>query len=162
MDNDQIAAAKDLVIREGWLLDQRKWDEWLSLYLENAEYWIPCWKDEDTLTDDPLKEVSLIYYSSRAGLEDRIFRIRTKRSLASMPLPRTSHIVQPVVATSEGNEIRVESNWAAYSYKNDEVQVYFGQQTHVLRKTPDGLRIAKRKIILANDVIPNVLDIYSV
>jgi len=163
MQNDLIAAAKDLVVLEGWLLDQRRWDDWLNLYLESAEYWLPCWKDEYTLTSDPQSEVSLIYYASRAGLEDRIYRIRTKRSLASTPLPRTCHIIQPACVTLNGDdEIHVESNWVTHSYKNEKAQTYFGNQLHVLKVGDAGLKIARRKIVLANDVIPNVLDVYSI
>lgn len=25
------------------LLDDRQWDEWLSLYAEDVEFWLPCW-----------------------------------------------------------------------------------------------------------------------
>ncbi len=64
-------AARELVSLEAWLLDQRDWDAWLGLYAEDAEYWLPCWEDEYILTKNPNTEVSLIYYNSRAGLEDR-------------------------------------------------------------------------------------------
>lgn len=163
MERDLREAAAHLVVREGWLLDQRRWDEWLGLYLEDAEYWLPCWKDEYTLTDDPQREISLIYYSSRAGLEDRVFRLRTQKSLASTPLPRTCHIVQVAeVEQLEPGVVSVESNWLTHSYKLETTQSFFGQQRHVLHLTGSGLRIAKRKIIVSNDIIPNVLDIYSV
>lgn len=152
-----------LVAREGWLLDQREWDAWLALYLETAEYWIPCWADEYTLTSDPQSELSLIYYGHRGGLEDRIFRLRTERSLASMPLPRTCHMTTVAQITeSEGGTLEVESNWATHSYRLEKQHTFFGQQTHVLKRVEDGYRIARRKIIVANDKIPNVLDIYSV
>ncbi|WP_406179415.1 aromatic-ring-hydroxylating dioxygenase subunit beta [Streptomyces sp. NBC_01006] len=36
-----------------------------------------AWADDDTLTTDPQREISLVHYPSRAGLEDRVFRIRT-------------------------------------------------------------------------------------
>ena len=152
-----------MVVLEGWLLDQRDWDEWLALYLESAEYWIPCWIDEYTLTSDPLREVSLIYYSTRTGLEDRIFRLRTKRSLASTPLPRTCHIVQPARITLVGkDEVQVDSNWVTHNYNHETTHTFFGQQQHLLKVTDGSLKIAKRKIAVANYVIPNVLDIYSV
>src|SRR5690606_38316593 len=85
--------AARLVAREGWLLDMKAWDEWLDLYLPNAEYWLPCYLEDGSLTADPKAQISLIYYDSKAGLEDRIFRIRTDQSLASRPLPRTAHTV---------------------------------------------------------------------
>lgn len=163
MDPDLRRAAIELVDLEGLLLDARDWDAWLGLYCEDAEYWIPAWDDEHTLTSDPDRELSLIYYGSRAGLEDRIYRIRTELSLASTPLPRTVHLV---TNHSVDNEVdgtcRVRSNWATHSYRRDRSHSFFGRQEHVLRGPPDGLRIARRKIVVANDRIPNVLDIYSV
>ncbi|PKP67926.1 MAG: benzene 1,2-dioxygenase, partial [Alphaproteobacteria bacterium HGW-Alphaproteobacteria-5] len=60
--------------REALCLDERKWDDWLALYREDAEYWLPAWDDDGELTVDPQREISLIYYPNRAGLEDRIYR----------------------------------------------------------------------------------------
>jgi benzoate/toluate 1,2-dioxygenase subunit beta len=163
MSPDVRSAAQTLIALEGWLLDQRDWDAWLALYLENAEYWIPCWDDEYTLTKDPQTELSLIYYGNRSGLEDRVFRLRTERSLASTPLPRTCHMSTLVrIERNASGDVVVESNWNTHSYRLGKQHNYFGQQTHVLRETEGTLKIAKRTIIVANDRIPNVLDIYSV
>lgn len=163
MSSSAHEKARDLVQLEGWLLDQREWDAWLELYTPDAVYWLPCWKDEYTLTSDPQREMSLIYYPNRSGLEDRIYRIRTERSLASTPLPRTCHMTSiGRVADLPNGDIQVDSNWTVHSYKLEVSHSFFGQQTHILRQTGDQLRIISRKVILANDVIPNVLDVYSV
>ena len=45
---------------------------------------MPCWDDNDTLTEDPQSEISLIWYGNRGGLEDRVFRIKTERSSATL------------------------------------------------------------------------------
>ena len=82
--------------REARLLDDRQWDEWLDLYSESVEYWMPAWDDDDRLTEDPHSQISLIDYPNRNGLEDRVFRIKTERSGASTPEPRTNHAVQNV------------------------------------------------------------------
>lgn len=105
-----------------------------------------------------------IYYGNRAGLEDRVFRIRTERSLASTPLPRTCHMVSVVDCMVENDgSVRVESNWTTHSYKFEKATSFFGTQTHILREDDDGeLRIAWREVIVMNDMIPSVLDIYSV
>ena len=58
--------------REARLLDDRQWDDWLECYSPDAEFWMPAWDDHDTLTQDPQSEISLIYYPSRDGLEDRV------------------------------------------------------------------------------------------
>ncbi|MBD3732578.1 MAG: benzene 1,2-dioxygenase [Sphingopyxis sp.] len=162
MSAEMLAEARALVLMEGWHLDNREWDEWLALYVPDAVYWLPCWLDEDRLTTDPQREMSLIYYANKTGLEDRVYRIRTEQSLASTPMPRTCHITNVVRAIEEDGEIRVDSNWVVHSYRLEVAHCFFGQQTHRLRKTDDGLKIASRRVVLANDIIPNVLDIYSV
>jgi 3-phenylpropionate/cinnamic acid dioxygenase small subunit len=158
-----FAKASRLVAREGWLIDQKRWDDWLDLYLPDAEYWLPCFLEDGSVTSDPQRQISLIYYSSRAGLEDRVFRIRTGQSLASTPLPRTAHTVSvgDVVRRDDG-DIEVGSSWAAFSYKLEAQYHFFGTQRHVLKPTDSGLRIASRHILVMNDKIPCPLDIYSV
>lgn len=162
MDPDLRRAAIDLVDLEGVLLDTRDWDTWLALYDPDAVYWIPAWDDEDTLTQDPDREISLIYYGSRAGLEDRVYRIRTELSLASSPLPRTVHMTTNHRVDDDAEGIRVRTSWATHSYRFDTAHSFFGSQEHLLRRDGAELRIRRRKIVVANDRIPNMLDIYSV
>ncbi len=84
-------------IPRGALLDDKEWDAWLALYAPDAQFWMPSWDDDDKLVSDPAREVSLIYYAHKGGLEDRVFRIRTERSSAtSLPEPRTSHNISNV------------------------------------------------------------------
>ncbi len=65
---------------------------------------MPAWGDDDQLTRDPQKEISLIYYPNREGLEDRVYRIKTERSGASTPEPRTTHIISNVELLGESDE----------------------------------------------------------
>ena len=156
-------AAIDLIVSEGAFLDHKDWDQWINLYTEDAEYWVPAWDDEHTLTDDPNTQLSLIYYSNRSGLEDRIFRLRTKGSLASTPLPRTCHMTANYRFEAQNNgDLKVHSSWDTHSYKLKIATHFFGHQEHLIRQTDDGLKIAGRKIIVMNDMIANVMDIYSI
>ena len=77
-------AACDLLYREALFLDTQRWDEWLDLYTSDCEYWVPAWKSAHQVTEDPKREISLIYYASRAGLEDRVWRVRSGRSVAAV------------------------------------------------------------------------------
>jgi benzoate/toluate 1,2-dioxygenase subunit beta len=163
MSQELQQAAINLIISEGAYLDQRDWDKWLDLYTEDAQYWIPAWDDEYTVTDNPDTQLSLIYYGDRSGLDDRIFRLRTEGSLASTPLPRTCHMTANYRFEPQTNgELKVHSSWQTHSYKLKLASSFFGHQEHLLRETDDGLKIAGRKIIVLNDMIPNVMDIYSV
>jgi benzoate/toluate 1,2-dioxygenase beta subunit len=155
--------ARDLVMLEGYLLDERDWDAWLDLYWDQASYWVPAWVDEHTVTNDPQRELSLIYYPNRSGLEDRIFRIRTEKSLASTPLPRTCHMTSITRITDlPDGDVQVDANWVVHVYRLDKAHAFFGRQTHVLRAFGEALKIVSRRTLVNNDTIPDVLDIYSI
>ena len=72
-----LATGTELVETEAICLDERRWDDWLALFMPDCEYWMPAWKSDDTLAADPRTELSYFYYAGRAGLEDRLARIRS-------------------------------------------------------------------------------------
>ncbi len=163
MAEDLTARVANFVYREAAALDQKNWSEWLGLYAENAEFWIPAWDDDGALTSNPATEVSLIYYGSRAGLEDRVARIRSGRSAASTPVPRTSHLVTNVRITGrDGAQVHVASNFATHSFTGRASHCFFGFYEHVLDSSAAEFLIRRKRIVLLNDIIPGVLDIYSV
>lgn len=147
--------------REARLLDDRQWDEWLTCYAPDASYWMPAWDDDDQLTQDPRQEISLIYYANREGLEDRVFRIKTERSGASTPEPRTSHFISNIeVVGEEGERTRVRYNWQTLSQRYNTTTTFFGTCMVTLSGEGEALCITEKKIILKNDYIPQVIDIY--
>jgi len=155
--------AIDVIINEAAALDHRQWDDWINLYTEDATYWMPAWVDEHVTTNDPRREISLIYYGDRSGIEDRVFRIRTGLSFATTPLPRTCHINTNFRVSENGaGEIVVHSSWVTHCYSLKKARVAFGVQEHHLRKTDSGLRICFRKITLHNDLVDTVLDVYNI
>src|SRR5262249_52265515 len=81
-----FTAVCQLLYREAALLDERKWEEWLGLYAEAAVFWMPSWASESQTTDDPEHELNLLYLKGRSHLEDRVFRLRTGDSFASVPM----------------------------------------------------------------------------
>ena len=106
-----------------------------------------------------------MYYDSRAGLEDRVWRIQSGLSPASSPLIRTCHLITNVRITDVMNgHPHVSSHWQVHIYRPEQQQAftYFGFYEHGLRLERDHLRIARKKILLLNDVVESVLDIYHV
>lgn len=149
---------------EGRHLDRRDWDAWLALYEEDALYWVPAWKDEDTPSDDPDTEVSLIYHQGRAALEDRVWRVRSQRSVASIPLARTTHMVGNVIVApgAADGSLRVEASWTCHTYdpKRHRQHVFFGLYDIELRAHGESWRYARKKVLLQNDYIPTMIDFY--
>lgn len=149
--------------REGRHLDDKEWDEWLKMYDEDCSFWMPSWTDEDQLTTNPFTEISLIYYPNKGGLEDRIFRIKTERSSASMPEPRTTHNINNVEIIEENDhEIKIRFNWHTLSFRYKISDQFFGTSFYTLKKVDDSFLISDKKIIIKNDYIRQVLDVYHI
>ena len=160
----QHAAISAFLYREARLLDDREWEPWLELYAPDVEYWMPAWDDDDQLTQDPHSEISLIFYPNRNGLEDRVFRIKTERSSASMPEPRTSHMISNVEVLEDRDDVvDVRYNFHTLSHRYKTTDHYFGTIFVTLRKVaPDDYRIARKKIVLKDDYIRQVIDVYHI
>ena len=153
----------DFLFHEARLLDDRQWDEWLTCYAPEAVYWMPAWDDDDQLTEDPQREISLIYYPNRDGLEDRIFRIKTERSGASMPEPRTNHQITNIEITGEqAGIVAVRFNWHTLSHRYKETLSFFGTSFYLIDGTGELPLIINKKIVLKNDYIRQVIDVYHV
>ena len=145
-------------------LDDKDWDAWLACYTPDAEFWMPSWDDDETLTEDPQTEISLIYYGHRGGLEDRVFRIKTDRSSAtSLPEPRTSHNISNVEVLEQTSETcRIRFNWVTFSFRYKTVDTYFGTSFYTLDITGTKPLIKFKKVVLKNDYIHHVVDIYHI
>lgn len=149
--------------REARLLDDRDWDAWLACYAPSAVFWMPAWDDDDQIVEDPQREISLIYYPNRQGLEDRIFRIKTERSGASTPEPRTNHHITNIeVLSQQAGTVEVRFNWHTLSHRYKETQSFFGTSYYKIDATGDLPLIMWKKIVLKNDYIRQVIDIYHV
>ncbi|CAN2974352.1 MULTISPECIES: benzoate 1,2-dioxygenase small subunit [Pseudomonas] len=153
----------DFLYREARLLDDRQWDDWLACYSPKAEFWMPAWDDHDTLTEDPQREISLIYYPNRDGLEDRIFRIKTERSSASTPEPRTVHMLCNLeVLADDGAQVDLRFNWHTLSHRYKTTDSYFGTSFYRLDIRAEQPLITRKKVVLKNDYIHQVIDIYHI
>lgn len=155
------AEAMDLLYREALLLDRREWDAWIDLYVEDAEFWMPAWRDEIEPTADPQSELSLIWYDGRANLEERVWRARSGLSVASTPLPRTVHAVTNVLVEGE-NRVAASFTVHTYDVRAQRTHVFFGRYEYRLRLEGGDWKIAAKKILLLNDTIPTVVDFYMI
>ena len=160
MTLEQVQA---FLYREARLLDDRQWDEWLACYHPAVDFWMPSWDDDDQLTTDPQREISLIYYPNRQGLEDRVFRIKTERSSATMPSTRTSHNISNVeVIERRGDIVDVRFNWHTMYFRYNTVDPYYGTSFYTIDFSGETPLIRRKVVVLKNDYIHHVVDIYHV
>ncbi|CAM3674877.1 benzoate 1,2-dioxygenase small subunit [Polaromonas hydrogenivorans] len=156
-------AIQTFLYQEARALDEQRWADWLAFYAADVEFFMPSWDDDSKLTNDPTNEVSLIYYPSRQGLEDRVFRIETDRSSATTPDTRTGHAITNLEVLSQ-DETRCELhfNWVTHSFRYNVVDVYFGSSDYTLDTSGAKPLIKRKYIVLKNDYIHHMLDIYHI
>lgn len=163
MNRIDLAQVTAFLYRECRLLDDKQWDEWLDCYHADVEFWMPSWDDDDELVTDPQREISLIYYPNRQGLEDRVFRIKTERSSATMPDTRTSHNISNVeVVSQDGAMATVRFNWHTLSHRYKTTYSHFGTSRYVIDFSGQVPLIRNKRVVLKNDYIHQVIDIYHI
>ena len=157
-----LEQVQQFLYREARYLDDRDFESWLTLYATQAQFWMPAWDDDDTLVEDPQTEISLIYYPDKSGLEDRVVRIRTERSSAtSLPEPRTSHNISNVeIVEQTDGTCKLRFNWLTFNFRYKTVDQYFGTSYYTLDTSGESPLITSKKIVLKNDYIHHVVDIY--
>ena len=161
--NSLYPIVRDFLYREARYLDDGQWDQWLELYAADASFWMPCWDDNDRLTEDPQSEISLIWYGSRGGLEDRVFRIKTERSSATVPDTRTSHNLSNIEIVDQADGLcQVRFNWHTLSFRYKTTDSYFGTSIYTLDMRGPQPLIKAKKVVLKNDYVRQVIDIYHI
>ncbi len=92
-----------------------------------------------------------------------MFRIRTDRSSATMPDTRTSHNISNIeILGRDPQTLTVRFNWHTLSHRYQTDYAYFGYSVYdlVLR---DGQPLITRKyVVLKNDDIHQVIDVYHI
>jgi p-cumate 2,3-dioxygenase beta subunit len=140
---------EDLLYLEADLLDAWKLKNWLALYTEDAEYEVPS----ADLPGDADPTTSLFYIADdRFRLEERVVRLNKKTMWSEYPRSKTRHLVTNVrLMGSENGDLRVRAAFAVYRTKWGNTDIYVGSYEYLLRETPDGLRIRKKRSILELD-----------
>lgn len=161
--SNMIQSIEQFLYRASEYCDRQQWDEYLDMFDQESEFHIPQWDSEHVYTTNPKREMSLIYYPTRAGLEDRVFRIRTGKSAACTPMPRTMHLVDNVQAEQQEDGLwQVKANWATHFFRFGEAECFFGWSEYLMRAEGDSWKIMSKRAIVLNDKIRHVLDFYHV
>ena len=66
-----VREIEEFLFHEARLLDQRRFEDWMALYTDDATYWVPAKPDQQS----PIDTIS-IYYDDRRMMETRVKRLR--------------------------------------------------------------------------------------
>jgi benzoate/toluate 1,2-dioxygenase beta subunit len=141
---------ESFLYREARLMDEHRYQEWLSLWTNDGVYWVPTSKE----ATDPNQEVSIIY-DDRSKIADRVEYLEsgTVRDAKSRPsLRRIVSNIEIGKVTKEATE--VESNFVLVEARDDDQFVWAGRTLHRLRAEGGDIRISFKKVLLVNSNQP--------
>jgi len=136
------------VRHEARLIDEKRFDEWLALFTDDARYWVPAAPGQT----DPLGHNSLAY-EDRLLLELRIERLKSARAHSQHPPSRCLHVLQePEIETSDSarGEFLVRTPFLYTETRGDESQRYAATAWHTLVSRDGQLFIRLKRVDLLN------------
>ena len=148
MKPPQIASQDitEFLIWEARLLDERRWEEWLSLFSKDGWYWVPIEEKQS----DPKTTVSLMY-DDRKLLETRVRRLTTGSLHSQSPVSRTTRMIDNLTVENEHkNIITVRSKFQMIEYRRNNQRLFGGAYLHKLSRDGDSFVIGSKKVELVN------------
>ena len=150
---------QDFLYREAELLDERRYEEWLDLFTDDARYFMPMRRNvphaerERELTREGA-DVNW-FDEGKDTLRRRVQQILTGIHWAEEPPSRICHIVSNVqVEPTSGRELTVKSRFLIYRNRVEtETDVLVGKREDVLRRDNGSFKIARRTILLDQSVL---------
>ena len=138
-----------LLYHEARLLDNRRFEDWLSLYSEECLYWAPA----EPLAD-PREQVNIMF-DDRRRLVDRIVRLETGFAHNQEPNRRMRRLVTNIEAWEDdaGLNRRVLANEKVYEHRTNRQMVdYIVGLDYWLVREGDQWKIKVKKAQLINSL----------
>ena len=149
---------------EAELLDDRRYDEWLALLTDDIRYWMPMRRNVkygDAEREYTRETDDIAWFDEgKDTLARRVQQIQTGIHWAEEPQSRISHLVSNVqllhVTADAAAPTEVLAKCRFLIYRNrveTETDLLVGKREDTLRRAGDGWMIARRKIMLDQNVL---------
>ena len=146
---------------EAELLDERRYDEWLALLADDIRYWMPMRRNVkfgDTEREFTRETDDISWFDEgKDTLTRRVRQIQTGIHWAEEPRSRIAHMVsnvQLLSVTPDEREVVAKSRFLIYRNRAEtETDILVGKREDTLRRDGDGWSIARRKIVLDQNVL---------
>ncbi len=154
----------EFLYREAELLDERRYDDWLGLLADDIRYWMPMRRNvkfgEEEREFTRVGQDIAWFDEGKDTLVRRVRQIQTGIHWAEEPVSRISHLVtnvQLVEATpsaAEPREVTTRCRFLVYRNRVEtETDILVGKREDVLRREGEEWRIARRTILLDQNVL---------
>jgi len=144
---DLLNEVSQFLYREARLQDTHDYDAWEALWTSDGIYWVPANGDDI----DPQTQMSIIY-DNRSRIALRIKQFHTGKRHTQAPRSRLGRVLSNVeVIDVDGDEIRVAANAMVFESNLRADTVWCTRNEYLLRRDGQGLRMARKKVVLVNN-----------
>jgi 3-phenylpropionate/cinnamic acid dioxygenase small subunit len=159
------ADMEDFLYAEADLLDSRQFRDWLNLLADDITYFMPIRRNvkfgQHAQRENTIQGSGISWFDEdKWTLTKRVDQILTGVHYAEEPLSRVCHMVSNVqvlrVAPSldDPQEVEVRCRFLVYQNRIEyETYIFVGKRTDLIRRTAEGWKIARREILLDQNVL---------
>ncbi|PMX27457.1 MULTISPECIES: aromatic-ring-hydroxylating dioxygenase subunit beta [unclassified Pseudomonas] len=142
-----LAEITQFLSREARLQDTHAYDDWEALWTDDGVYWVPANGDDI----DPETQMSIIF-DNRSRIALRIKQFHTGKRHTQSPRSRLGRVLSNVeILGQTEREVRVAANAMVFESNLRGDTVWCTRNEYVLRQEDDGLRMARKKVVLVNN-----------
>jgi 3-phenylpropionate/cinnamic acid dioxygenase small subunit len=155
----------EFLYREADLLDERRFKEWLDLLADDLVYFMPIRRNvkfgQHAERENTRQGEGISWFDEdKWTLGKRVEQILTGVHYAEEPLSRVCHIVTNVrlvrvdPSAEDAQEVVASSRFLVHQNRVEyETYTFIGRRTDTLRREGDDWRIARREIVLEQNVL---------
>ncbi len=146
-----LTEVSQFLYKEARLQDTHAYSDWEALWTDDAIYWVPANIGADGEDIDPDTQMSIIY-DNRSRIALRVKQFYTGKRHTQMPRSGLGRVVSNIeILHAEGAEIRVAANAMIFESSLRGETVWCTRNEYLLRRTDDGLRMVRKKVVLVNN-----------
>lgn len=143
IDRTETIDIEQFLFHEAWLLEQRRYQEWLALMTDDVVYFLPNRREESEGGHD-----AMIARDGMPQLKMRVERMNDPLNPALQPPPRTKYFVTNVTVIERAAEVRVRSSVLLYIVRDRSVRHHPISCEYRLRIDGGAWRIACKRVYL--------------
>jgi len=150
---------EDFFSMEAALLDDRRYDEWLDLLTDDIRYWMPIRYNVpmgQQERENSVERRDMAWFDEgKHTLTQRVKQIYTGAHWCEEPFSRITHMISNVQILEVGaSEVKTVSKFLVYKNRLEDEQSFFiGKRLDTLRWEDGGWKVARREIILDQNVL---------
>jgi 3-phenylpropionate/cinnamic acid dioxygenase small subunit len=157
VDQKTCREVTEFLLLEAELLDNREFNQWLSVLTEDMRYVMPVRETRSKGEGAGFVPETTWFDDTRSSLETRVRRLYARYPVAEDPPSRTRHFVSNIRAqkTDQATDLDVKSNLLLYRSRGNSpnYDLFSAERRDILRKVNGSWKLARRTVLLDQTIL---------